>query len=269
VALAPITIKYADPAANRRTILAAINKAAKAGANIVCLPEYCVSGYSYGRDEKKSVTFAEKFDGNPFISKLHKISKERDIDIAIGMLEKRGDKIHNSALYIANGKTVHVHRKIHEGGPVTPGEKVETFKTRFGRAAIIICGDLFDKKVIGQIKEIKPDFVLMPMDRNLHPLALCATYKEKCNYECNAEKKAVCYKKKFRTFKEAWEARHRAEYNAEIKKYGVETFVVNGLSAGGHNLGCGGAMHIGGDGELLAEIPYGKTGVLPVLAKGK
>lgn len=265
VALAPIEIESGNINKNRRAILSAIDSAVKSGADVVCLPEYCASGYDYG-NEAESIGYAEKLAGNAFVAELKKISSANRIDIVIGLLEKLNGRIYNAGLYISCGKLLLKHHKIREGGPVTPGTKVAAVKTRFGRVALIICGDLFTPSVIEELIRLSPDFVFMPMDRCLHWMALCGNYKEACESGCKAEKKNICYKRGFRSWKDVWNARAKFEYAAEVKKYGVETFIVNGLSSKGHRLACGGAMHISPDGKIVSEIPYGKSGIAIVRA---
>jgi len=263
VALASIEIEFGNISKNRRAILSAIGSAIKSGADVVCLPEYCSSGYDYG-NESESVGYAEKLAGNAFVAKLRKISSENRIDIVIGSLEKLNGRVYNAGLYISGGKLLLKHHKIREGGPVTPGTEVVAVKTRFGRAAVIICGDLFTPAVIDKLIRLKPDFVFMPMDRCLHWMALCRNYKTACENGCSSDKKRLCYERGFRSWKDVWTSRSRGEYAAEVKKYGVETFIVNGLSSKGHRLACGGAMHISGNGTILDEIPYGKSGIIIV-----
>ena len=262
VALSPIKIEFGNLSRNRNTILKSIRIAAKAKADIICLPEYCITGYNYSKD-KKSSDLAEQLKGEKFIEKLRKLSGSSDIDIILGVLERLGDKIYNTGLYISGGRILLKHHKVREAGPITPGNRVNVVNSRFGKIAIIICGDLFTKKVRVMLKEAKPDFVFMPMDRCLHEFALCRNYRNTCEKKnCRKENQINnCYKKGFQRYKDVWTTRVKMEYANEIRKYSATTFIVNGLSSKGHRLACGGALHIDSDGKIVNEIPYGKCGV--------
>ena len=79
----------------------------------------------------------------------------RPIDAVIGYYERHGDHIHNSALYAELGpdgpQLIHVHRKVflptygvfQEERFVEPGSEIAAFDTRWGRAAMLICEDLW------------------------------------------------------------------------------------------------------------------------------
>ena len=79
----------------------------------------------------------------------------RPLDVVLGFYEVWGHRLYNSAMYLELGATepriVHVHRKVflptygvfQEERFVEAGHAVRAFDTRWGRAAILICEDLF------------------------------------------------------------------------------------------------------------------------------
>ncbi|HSM60340.1 MAG TPA: nitrilase-related carbon-nitrogen hydrolase, partial [Longimicrobiales bacterium] len=80
---------------------------------------------------------------------------ERRLDVAIGFYEVWGHRLYNSALYVELGPTeprvIHVHRKVflptygvfQEERFVEAGHSIRAFDTRWGRAAMLICEDMF------------------------------------------------------------------------------------------------------------------------------
>jgi NAD+ synthetase len=79
----------------------------------------------------------------------------RPLDVAIGFYEVWGHRLYNSAMYVRLGagepRISHVHRKVflptygvfQEERFVEAGHAVRAFDTRWGRAALLICEDMF------------------------------------------------------------------------------------------------------------------------------
>jgi len=91
---------------------------------------------------------------------------------------------------------------------------VRTARTEFGKAAIIICGDLYNKRIAKWIRQKRPDFLFVPMEYS-------PDYGElnEEDVEAMAER---------------------------VKLLGVKTFIVNSHSPGG-------AWAFDPDGKLLAS----------------
>jgi NAD+ synthase (glutamine-hydrolysing) len=81
--------------------------------------------------------------------------KGRPLDLALGFYEVWGHRLYNSAMYVELGtrepRIVHVHRKVflptygvfQEERFVEAGHSVRAFDTRWGRASLLICEDMF------------------------------------------------------------------------------------------------------------------------------
>ncbi len=90
--------------------------------------------------------------------------------IAIGLDEKDGDKLYDSAILVdKTGKLLWKHRKINvlpelmtppyaQGRP----EDIGVVDTEFGRIAVLICADTFTDAFVNRMKELKPDLMLVP-----------------------------------------------------------------------------------------------------------
>ena len=83
------------------------------------------------------------------IKKFQMKAKEYGVYITFSIIEKRGGRLHNTALLIdRRGKIAGTYRKTHltlfeyEAG-IVPGEEIPVFETDFGKVGIAICWDMF------------------------------------------------------------------------------------------------------------------------------
>lgn len=96
------------------------------------------------------------------------LSRKYGIMISIGLAEKEGGKLYDSVIIVDNeGNIILKHRKINllawlMNPPYTPGDKVLVVDTKFGRIGLLICADTFIKDLLKQMKEKKPDFLIIP-----------------------------------------------------------------------------------------------------------
>jgi len=141
--------------ANLRKMDALARQAAENGAKILVTPEGALEGYLIdflrrSRDERpkwepKFQEIAEPVDG-PSVTKIRELAKELEVDFVLGFLERDGDYLHNSCIWIdAKGEILHRHRKTHMAQPYfdppnyRPGYGLKAFDTAYGRAGMIIC----------------------------------------------------------------------------------------------------------------------------------
>jgi predicted amidohydrolase len=147
VALAQTEPRLGDVAANLDLHLETVERAREGGADVVLFPELSLTGYVL-RDQVADL--AEPVDG-PHLARL--ADAARGIDVIVGFAEDGpGHRFHNAAAYLADGRVVHVHRKVHlptyglfeEGRDFGAGETVRAFDGgRAGRSGIAICEDLW------------------------------------------------------------------------------------------------------------------------------
>ena len=108
VALAQTEPRLGDVDANLDVHLETVERAREGGADLVVFPELSLTGYVL-RDQVADL--AEPVDG-PRLARLAEAS--RDIDVVVGFAEDGpGHRFHNAAAYLASGRVVHVHRKVH------------------------------------------------------------------------------------------------------------------------------------------------------------
>ena len=130
-------------------------QAAKHEAKILVTPEGALEGYLIDflrrsgdertKWESKFQEIAEHVDG-PSVTKIRELAKELKVDFVLGFLERDGDYLHNTCIWIdAKGEILHRHRKTHMAQPYfeppnyRPGYELKAFDTAYGRAGMIIC----------------------------------------------------------------------------------------------------------------------------------
>lgn len=152
VAVANFKIFPRDKKKNLARLCGFAEAAAKRGADLIVLPETCVSGYDVMIDE--TVPFAEKLAiaeplGGESCQALGEIAKKYGVYIVFGMPEKdpEQDVLYNSAFSISPDGTYGVYRKIHPFGPENTwckkGDKPFMLDTPWGPVGIGICYDSY------------------------------------------------------------------------------------------------------------------------------
>ena len=141
----------ADPAANLKKTLAAAERAAKAGANIICTQELCRSQYFCQNEDHANFKLAESIPG-PSTDAFQRLAKKHGVVVIASLFEKRASGLyHNTAVIIdADGKLLGIYRKMHipddplfyEKFYFTPGDTgFRAWKTKFGKIGVLICWD--------------------------------------------------------------------------------------------------------------------------------
>jgi N-carbamoylputrescine amidase len=126
-------------------------KAAKQGADVICLPELFRSQYFCQEENIKNFDLAESIPG-PSTERLGKVAKENGVVIVASLFEKRAPGIyHNTAAMLNdNGEIGGLYRKMHipddpayfEKFYFTPGDLgYKSFSTSFGNIGTLICWD--------------------------------------------------------------------------------------------------------------------------------
>jgi NAD+ synthase (glutamine-hydrolysing) len=117
---------------------------------LVCFPETALSGYFLEGGVREHAVMAGQLAAD-----LHRIYAGPPVDVCVGFYEVWRNKLYNSALYVSLGETVplvrHVHRKVFlptyslfdEARFVEAGLEIRAFDTPWGRAAILVCEDVW------------------------------------------------------------------------------------------------------------------------------
>lgn len=140
-----------DHKKNLEKTLKWVEKAAKKGAQVICLPELYRSQYFCQKEDSSLFDLAETIPGIS-TSAFQKAAKKLKVSIIVPLFEKRSYGLyHNSAVVIdSDGKILGIYRKMHipddpayyEKYYFAPGDLgFKTFKTKFGKIGTLICWD--------------------------------------------------------------------------------------------------------------------------------
>lgn len=145
VALAQISPHLGDLEKNFELHIKYIKKAKKKNVDLLIFPELSLTGYTL-KDLVEEV--ALPLETNTFINQLKTASC--DLSLVFGFVEEKERGLYyNSAAFLAEGKILHVHRKVflptfgmfEEGKFYAQGKNFHTFSTPFGNAGMMICRD--------------------------------------------------------------------------------------------------------------------------------
>ena len=141
----------AVPAANLTKTLAAITRAAKQGAQIICTQELFRSQYFCQSEDHRFFSLAEPIPG-PSTRALSKLAKKLEVVLVASLFERRAAGVyHNTAVvFDADGALLGRYRKMHipddplyyEKFYFTPGDLgFRAWDTRYGKIGVLVCWD--------------------------------------------------------------------------------------------------------------------------------
>jgi N-carbamoylputrescine amidase len=138
---------FGDVLGNLNRIKVQLDEAASKGSKLVILPELCTTGYMF-ETKIEAYELAEDLNSSSSIAMLTQWCQELDLEIVLGIAEKVGDKLFNSAALVTAEGLRGTYRKLHlwenENKFFEPGDLgVPVFDTKFGKLAILICYDLW------------------------------------------------------------------------------------------------------------------------------
>lgn len=138
--------RLGEPGRNLERVLERLEEATAAGCELAVLPECAIPGYMF--DSREDATrVAEEIPG-PSTEALERACARLGLHCVVGLLERDGDLIRNTAVLVGPGGLVGLYRKAHlpylgVDRFVAPGDEApEVFETPLGRIGIQICYDL-------------------------------------------------------------------------------------------------------------------------------
>jgi N-carbamoylputrescine amidase len=140
-----------DTAANLDKAADKVREAARAGANVICLPELFRAQYFCQREEHALFDTAESIPG-PSTERLSAVAKEEKVVIIASLFERRAPGLyHNTAAILeSDGSIKGIYRKMHipddplyyEKFYFTPGDLgFRSMKTTQGDIGTLVCWD--------------------------------------------------------------------------------------------------------------------------------
>ncbi len=151
IALAQISPRLADVQENLGLYEKAVAGAAEAGAGLVVFPELSLTGYHL-KDEVPAV--AARLDGK-VVAALRELS--RRVPLVAGLVEESSDhRFFNSAIWLAAGEIVAVHRKVYlptygmfdESRYFARGHSLRAFDAVPMRAGLVVCEDFWHPSAV-------------------------------------------------------------------------------------------------------------------------
>lgn len=119
-----------------------IRKAKEEGVHLVVFPEINISGHAAHESLAAS---AETVPDGESVQKLLALSKELDIYIVAGIVEKEGKRLYNTHFVVGPegyiGKQRKIHLSMNEVLYFSPGEEIKAISLPFAKIGIIICYD--------------------------------------------------------------------------------------------------------------------------------
>jgi len=232
-----------NPDANLKKTLRAAERAARDGAQIICLQELFRSQYFCQSADHKYFRLAETIPG-PSTDAFQKLAKKHEVVIVASLFEKRAAGVyHNTAAIIdAGGSLLGIYRKMHipddplyyEKFYFTPGDLgFKAWQTRHAKIGVLICWDQWYPEGARLTALQGAEILFYPTAIGWHP-------KEKKKYGANQQG--------------AWELIQRSHavangcYVAVINRVGLER------PAGGDGIEFWGQSFVAGtSGQILAK----------------
>ena len=168
-ALASMSVRVGDVAGNWLRLRRYAWLSALRGAELVVFPEYCLTGF-------RAWWFGDAALYWELLGMVERLARSLRLYVALGLLEPPEViaaphcPAYNSAVLVSpEGSVVLKHRKWEEPILFCRGSEVGAVDTSLGRVALIICGDLFNKRVRESVRGLSVDYLIVPMDRSGTP----------------------------------------------------------------------------------------------------
>jgi predicted amidohydrolase len=167
IACAQLAPAFGDVDGNRARASEAVQDAARAGADLLVLPELCTTGYAF-TDESEACELGEPADG-PTLEQWRALAAEHGIVIIGGFCEIDEGAPRNSALVVDPDGSHHVYRKTHLWDReqlvfVAGTDPPPVVHTSAGRVGIAICYDAFFPEVMRALALAGADVIAIPMN---------------------------------------------------------------------------------------------------------
>ncbi len=142
-----------------------LERAGKAGARLVVLPELCVPGYNF-RTVKEARNSSEDVPGGPTTRSWEVVAKQFGMYIVGGVCEMSDEGLHNSAVLIGPEGYLGAYRKLHlwdkEKLWFVPGDSLQVYETSLGRLGLMICYDNYFPEVARGLAGLGAEVICHP-----------------------------------------------------------------------------------------------------------
>jgi len=229
---------------NLKTIITFAEKASNEGADLVLFPEACLTGLINNDRMDHDLLLGQTIPG-PITDNLCSLSSEKNISIALGLLEREENFLCDTAILVSPDQGIIL--KYRRMSPGWHGLETDPNVYRQGTGigfceitglctAFLICGDLFDDGICSQLSAVNPQILLLPMSRSF------------ANGSADQER---------------WNTEELPEYSKRVAAIKVPTLMVNYIGCREQgDTSFGGAVVFSADGQIKDQLPLGKPGMI-------
>lgn len=143
-------------------------RAASAGARLVCFPECFLHGYDL--DPAHVAAAGLDLDGEAFRDVLQVLADVTSV-LVVGLIERAGECFYNTAVAIERGRVIARYRKRHlllaERAVFTAGREPAAFDVDGSRVGIAICNDLRSHEVVEGAVALGAKLLVCPCSNRL------------------------------------------------------------------------------------------------------
>lgn len=151
-------------------------QAVEQGAEAVSFHECCISAYSFVQELLKDelIELAEPVPSGESIQRLMEISREFDVPLLAGLIERDGNRLYNTYLCVDGNELVARFRKLHAfiNPHIASGDEYCVFDLRGWKCGILIC---YDNNIIENVRMttlLGADIIFMPHVTGCLPSAM-------------------------------------------------------------------------------------------------
>ena len=256
IAVAQFEPKDGDKSYNLAVINKLAEKAKSKNADLISFHEMSITAYTFTKNLSftEIMALAESVPNGKSTQKLIEISKEHDIPILAGLVEKEGEKIYNTYVCVTKDGVLAKYRKIHPfiSKHLSAGNEYCVFNLLGWKCGILIC---YDNNVIENVRAtaiLGAEIIFAPHVTCCTPSAMPGRDYVDDKFWQNREKDPVSLRLEFDGPKgRRWLMRwlpSRAYDN------GVYYAYTNPIGYDGEHLKNGNSMIIDPFGEVLSEI---------------
>jgi predicted amidohydrolase len=167
VATCQVAPVYGSQRESLQVVTEALAWAEEEGVDVLCFPECFLTGYFRTRSEAEPHTV--DLDSLQFASLLRELA-EYEPTLVLGLIERSGTTLYNSAVVVEHGRLVGRYRKQHPHEPAfEPGDASPIFEKRGVKFGINICSDARFPETARRLAERGASIIFYPLNNSLPP----------------------------------------------------------------------------------------------------
>lgn len=256
LAVAQFEPKDGDKSYNLSVIRELTKKAKSQGADLISFHEMSITAYTFTKDLslEEITTLAEDIPSGKSTQALIDISKEYDIPILAGLVEKEDEEIFNTYICVTKDGLIAKHRKLHPfiSEYMSSGEEYCVFDLLGWKCGILTC---YDNNIVENVRAttlLGAELIFAPHVTGCTPSAMPGRDYVDDKFWQNREKDPVSLRLEFDGPKgRRWLMRWLP---ARAYDNGVYYAFTNPIGYDGEQLKNGNSMIIDPYGEVLSEI---------------